>query len=30
VQKRVSRKNGHAAFDRLLTDADSAVFSGQL
>jgi len=30
VQKRVSRKNVHAAFDRLLTGADSAVITGQL
>jgi integrase len=30
VQKRVSRKNVHAAFDRLLTGADSAVIAGQL
>jgi hypothetical protein len=30
VQKRVSRKNVHAAFDRLLTCADSTVITGQL
>jgi hypothetical protein len=30
VQKRVSRKNVHAAFDRLLTGANSAVISRQL
>ena len=30
VQKRVSRKNVHAAFDRLLTGADSVVITGQL
>jgi hypothetical protein len=30
VQKRVSRKNVHAAFDRLLTGADSAAITGQL
>lgn len=30
VQKRVSRKNVHAAFDRLLNGADSAVIHGQL
>ena len=30
VQKRVSRKNVQAAFDRLLTDSDSVVITGQL
>ena len=30
VQKRISRKNVHAAFDRLLTGADSSVITGQL
>ena len=30
VQKRVSRMNIHAAFDRLLTGADSGVITGQL
>ena len=30
VQKRISRKSVHAAFDRLLTGADGAVISGQL
>ena len=30
VQQRVSRQNVHAAFDRLLNGADSAVTSGQL
>jgi integrase len=30
VQKRISRKNVHAAFDRLLNGADSVVISGQL
>lgn len=30
VQKRISRKNVHAAFDRLLTSADSGVITGQL
>ena len=30
VQKRISRKDVHAAFDRLLNGADSVVISGQL
>ena len=30
VQKRVSRKNVQAAFDRLFTDADSVVITGEL
>ena len=30
VQKRISRKNVHAAFDRVLAGADSAVITGQL
>jgi hypothetical protein len=30
VQKRISRKNVHAAFDRLLTGADSAVMRALL
>ena len=30
VQKRISRKNVHAAFDRLLAGTDSAVITGQL
>ncbi len=30
VQKRISRKGVHAAFDRLLNGADSVVISGQL
>ena len=30
VQKRISRKNVHAAFDRLLTGANSSVITGQL
>jgi integrase len=30
VEKRISRKNVDAAFDRLLTGADSAVITGQL
>jgi len=30
VQKRVSRKNVHAAFDRLLNGADSGIAAGRL
>jgi hypothetical protein len=30
VQKRVNCKNVQAAFDRLLTGADSSVIAGQL
>jgi hypothetical protein len=30
VQKRVSRKNVQAAFDRLLTGADSGIAAGRL